>query len=75
MLPDPLNTTFPPTQIVPVVFVTFATGEAPRVTITEACAVHPLTAVPVIVYVVVIVGVEITAEPVELLSELEGVHT
>jgi hypothetical protein len=43
------------------------------VTVTCAVAVHPFI-VPVTVYVVVVEGLALTLEPVELLREDDGVH-
>ena len=74
VLVDALKVTLPPMQIVVLECVTFATGVFPFVTTATVCPVHPFAAVAVTVYVVVIVGVAITVEPVELLRDDEGVH-
>ena len=50
------------------------TGSALTVTVTCVEAVHPLTSVPVTVYVVVVVGFAVTDEPVVALSAVAGVH-
>lgn len=45
------------------------------VTVTEAVPVQPLASVPVTVYVVVIVGLALTTEPVVWFSPVAGDHT
>jgi hypothetical protein len=52
---------------------TATTGIGFTVTVTCVDAVHPLMS-PTTVYVVVDGGVDVTDEPVELLSVAEGLH-
>src|SRR5947207_10400439 len=61
-----------PSQIVAEATVT--TGRGFTFTVTCVDAVHPLTSVPVTVYVVVEVGLAVTGEPVVELSAVDGVH-
>ena len=49
-------------------------AETFTVTVTVCVSVHPLTAVPVTVYVVVIVGQALTLAPVVALSAVAGDH-
>jgi len=52
---------------------TVTTGTGLTITVTCAEPVHPLMS-PMTVYVVVLAGVDVTDEPVELLNEAEGLH-
>ena len=67
--------TFPPGQIAGADGVTVIVGLGFTVTVTVAVFVHPLTAVPVTVYVVVTVGDAVTVAHVVQLRPVAGVHT
>lgn len=61
--PDAVNVADVPEQTVAVEVVTVTVGVGLTVIVRVAVPVHPLAAVPVTVYVVVVAGVTVTGEP------------
>ena len=63
-----------PEQIVCAAGVAVATGVSFTVTVTVPVLTHPFASVPVTVYVVVVVGLAVTAAPVVADNPVEGLH-
>ena len=72
--PDAVNVEEPPTQIAGFAGVMLHDGSGFTVTVVIACAVQPVPAVPIIVYVIVAPGLAITLAALVAFNPVEGDH-